>query len=323
MDKILFSIGIPAFKDVFLKKCIQSILNQTYTNFELIIVNDCSPQDLSSIVKKFDDERIKYFENEKNVGAKEVVKNWNKCLEHATGDFFVLMGDDDLMAKDYLYEFASLIQKHPDLDVYHCRTMIIDENDEPVKLTSSWPEYENVYDNIWHRLTERRSQYISDFVYRTEHLKKEKGFFYLPLAWGSDDISAYRASGTKGIAHTNKALFKYRSNSYSITSTGNLELKMHATKDYFIWLSEFLERTKPNSIGEVILYNHLNSNIIKYKKEKQNIFIRKAIRNKMFLRTLKLITKRKKIDIHIWQIIICFINVTTDVIKNKLIKSSL
>lgn len=62
-----FSITIPAYKTAYLKECIESILAQTYTNFELIIVNDASPEDLTSIVHSFDDSRIRYYINEKIV----------------------------------------------------------------------------------------------------------------------------------------------------------------------------------------------------------------------------------------------------------------
>ena len=54
-----YSIGIPAYKGKFLFKCIESILKQDYADFELIIVNDASPEDLYSIVRQFDDPRIR------------------------------------------------------------------------------------------------------------------------------------------------------------------------------------------------------------------------------------------------------------------------
>jgi glycosyltransferase involved in cell wall biosynthesis len=58
---IKFSVTVPAYKAQFLAECIDSILAQTYKNFELIIVNDASPQDLDSIVSKYDDPRIRYY----------------------------------------------------------------------------------------------------------------------------------------------------------------------------------------------------------------------------------------------------------------------
>ncbi|MEJ0106415.1 MAG: glycosyltransferase [Bacteroidota bacterium] len=162
---------------------------------------------LEEIVQSFNDDRIIYFYNDQNTGAENVVDNWNKCLEKAKGDFFVLMGDDDQMESSYLEEFALLIEAYPELDIYHCRTRIIDENSQKIDLTSSWPEYESIYDNILHRFEYGRLQFISDFVYRTLALRKNGGFYKLPLAWGSDDISAFIAIGDKGIAHNNKTLF--------------------------------------------------------------------------------------------------------------------
>lgn len=68
-EKYLFSITVPAFKAQYLAECIDSILTQTYSCFELIIVNDASPQNLDKIISQYHDERIRYFKNEKNCGA--------------------------------------------------------------------------------------------------------------------------------------------------------------------------------------------------------------------------------------------------------------
>ncbi|MFA6832241.1 MAG: glycosyltransferase, partial [Bacteroidaceae bacterium] len=72
-DNIKFSITVPAYKAQFLKECIDSILAQTYQNFELIIVNDNSPQNLEHIVSKYHDERIHYYKNKIGFGAEHVV----------------------------------------------------------------------------------------------------------------------------------------------------------------------------------------------------------------------------------------------------------
>ncbi|MGZ3810617.1 MAG: glycosyltransferase family 2 protein, partial [Mucilaginibacter sp.] len=70
---MLFTIAIPAYKSQFLEECIASILGQTCTDFELIIVNDCSPQPVEEIVNKFIDPRIHYSKNEVNIGAENLV----------------------------------------------------------------------------------------------------------------------------------------------------------------------------------------------------------------------------------------------------------
>lgn len=276
-DSTYFSIAIPAYKAKFLKNCINSILEQTYTNFELIIVNDASPENLDEIVNKFNDSRIKYYTNKKNTGAENVVDNWNICLSYASGEYFILMGDDDEMESDYLSEFVDLINKYPGLDVYHCRSFIINEKSERVLVTQSRAEWESIYENIWHRINYFRWQYISDFVYRRDSLIAEGGFFKLPLAWASDDISAYIAMKEKGIAHTNKPVFRYRRSSITLSSGGNPELKMMATLLEENWLQNFIKNNKPESEIDKAIAINLNEDINRYIIKKKLDIIKKSL----------------------------------------------
>lgn len=82
---IKFSIIVPCYKDLFLDECINSILAQTYDNFELILVNDGSPYDLDKIIESYRDDRIRYYKREKGLGAKRLVENWNDCVKYAIG----------------------------------------------------------------------------------------------------------------------------------------------------------------------------------------------------------------------------------------------
>ena len=75
-----FSILIPAFKAKFLHECISSVLAQSCKDFEIVVLNDCSPEGIEDIVSSFADDRIRYYSDEKNVGAYDVVDNWNRLL---------------------------------------------------------------------------------------------------------------------------------------------------------------------------------------------------------------------------------------------------
>ena len=288
-----FSIGIPAYKNAYLKECISSILNQTYQEFEIIIVNDCSPYPLDEIIAEFEDSRIRYYKNEINTGAVNVANNYNKCLDKAEGDFFVLFGDDDKMEPDYLEEFAKLIHKWPDLDVYHCRSKIIDENSEPLLLTPSWPEFESVYDNIWHRVNGNRIMFIADYVYRVSALQKKGGYFFLPLGWGTDDITSFIAMGNKGIAHTNKPLLNYRRHPATISSIGNHELKMDAILQIQQWYTDFL-RDKPEKEVDLIIYKDLVDNIDELVRKQKIYTMSASLRIRFFKNLFSWISRRKK-----------------------------
>lgn len=252
-----FSICIPAYKSRFLSECLQSVLGQSYTDFEVVVLNDCSPEPVEATVRSFADARIRYYENERNVGAVRLTDNWNRCVALADGEYVMIMGDDDRLEPDYLEAFTVLMARYPGLDVYHCRSLVIDDQGNALRLTPAAPSFERVCDHIWHRLNQWRSQYISDFVYRTDALRSAGGCYALPLAWGSDDITAYRACAGKGMAHTNRPVFNYRSNGLSITATGNDLEKMRANLRYAVWLRDFLANHTPHETERVVYHTLL------------------------------------------------------------------
>lgn len=237
---IFFSITIPAYKIKYLNEAIDSCLRQTYGNFELVIVDDASPEDLKSVVDKYQDNRIRYYRNKKNCGAIEVVDNWNICLSYAKGDYVICMGDDDKLLPNCLEEYSKLIEKYPSIGLLHGWTEIINESSEVIILTTHRCEYESVMSLAWHRSHAYDLQFIGDFCFNTEWLRTHGGFYKLPLAWGSDDISALIGAAKNGVANTQNVVFQYRINSLTISSTGNVKEKINAIKKGFEWKQNFL-----------------------------------------------------------------------------------
>ncbi|REC40406.1 glycosyltransferase family 2 protein [Chryseobacterium sp. 5_R23647] len=306
---MMFSIAIPAYKKKFLYSCIDSILKQDYSDFELIVVNDNSPEDLDGIIEQFDDRRIKYFKNEKNCGAENVVDNWNICLSYASGDYFVLMGDDDEMTSDYLSTFYHLINSFPNQNVYHCRSFIINDTSDIKRLSPSWPEWESVYENMWHRMKKLREQYVSDFVYKKEFLDNCKGFYKLPLAWASDDITSFQAASNNGIIHTQKPVFCYRESDITISNSYSAELKLQAIDGEEKWYHNFIESYVPSNKIDKSFYDCI-------KKEKSNFFLTKrietiaynGIRENFFLKDcIYFLRKRKSFKLNLQHIVYAFI----------------
>jgi len=102
-NKILFpevTIVIPAYNGGrFIKECLNSAINQSFSNIEIVIVDDCSTDDTFSAVQRFmrEDNRIIYCKNDVNLG---LAKNWNKCLEHCRGKWIKFLFQDDLLHPD-------------------------------------------------------------------------------------------------------------------------------------------------------------------------------------------------------------------------------
>jgi len=105
----LVSIIIPTYnREVLLKDAILSVLGQTYKNFELIIVDDCSKYDIKKIADSFKDNRIKYFRHEKNSG---VSASCNTGIKKASGNYVFILNDDDLIVPSALEKFVDKFQE--------------------------------------------------------------------------------------------------------------------------------------------------------------------------------------------------------------------
>ena len=97
----LVSIIMPSYNtEDYIGESIQSVINQTYSNWELIIVDDCSNDNTDNVVKPFlADSRIKYFKNEHNSGA---AVTRNKALREAKGEWIAFLDSDDLWMPEKL-----------------------------------------------------------------------------------------------------------------------------------------------------------------------------------------------------------------------------
>ncbi len=266
---MLFSVLIPAYKSKYLKRCINSVLSQTYIDFEIVIVNDASPENLDAIVSDFSDNRIRYYKNEKNCGAFNVVDNWNICLEKSKGDYVICIGDDDELMPNCLALYNDAIIKNPDIDIFHCRSYIIDEVSNKISMTPSWPVKESVYDNIWHRIFNHRVQFIGDFLYRRDVLVNKGGFYKLPMAWGSDDITSFIIMADKGVVHINEPLFCYRQALITLSSSGNVSQKIEAINKEEEWYKQFIQKIQSKSAQDIVLFNNIRDELPHYFKIKR------------------------------------------------------
>jgi len=125
MTKPRITFAIPYYRNLsYLGDAIQSILNQTCSDWTAIILDDCGGEDAEELVFGFHDERIEYIRNEKNLGLAE---NWNKGLRLAQTEFVTIFHSDDLLLPNYIDEMLRLMDESPQATAGHCRTNIVDE----------------------------------------------------------------------------------------------------------------------------------------------------------------------------------------------------
>lgn len=131
----LVSICLPLYNGIpLVSRALQSCINQTYENLEIVVVDDASTDDTISIVKEFmaKSPKIKLFQNEKNLGG--AAKNFLKSYEMASGYFVNHMGHDDWLEPNYIEEKVKVFIENPEiLIVSNCFSSyhVSNDNDEP------------------------------------------------------------------------------------------------------------------------------------------------------------------------------------------------
>lgn len=125
----LVSVIMPSYNTAkFIKETIDSVINQTYQNFEIIIVDDCSPDNTDEVVAEIKDDRIKYIKNEKNSGA---AISRNRALREAKGKWIAFLDSDDVWCPEKLERQIAFMKENG----YRFSYTAYEEMDEESKLT--------------------------------------------------------------------------------------------------------------------------------------------------------------------------------------------
>lgn len=136
----LVSVIMPSWNTgKFIAESIQSVIDQTYENWELIIVDDCSTDNTDEVVAKFRDKRIRYFKNEKNSGA---ALSRNRALREARGEWIAFLDSDDLWNPDKLEHQINFMNEHG-YTLSYTEYEKIDEESKPLRIYVSGPEKVN------------------------------------------------------------------------------------------------------------------------------------------------------------------------------------
>lgn len=127
------SIGLPVFNGQnYLTLALDSLLGQTYPDFELIISDNGSTDRTRAICEDYAgrDRRIRYYRSETNQGA---TWNYNRVYELARGEYFKWAAHDDLCAPEFLARCVAVLDQHPEVVLCFPKTIIIDERGESVR----------------------------------------------------------------------------------------------------------------------------------------------------------------------------------------------
>lgn len=120
------SVGIPAYRGAaHIGTAIESVLGQTFGDFELVIIDDDSPDETFATADSFQDPRVRCLRNVRNLGPQG---NWNRCLTEAAGTYFKLLPQDDVLAPDCLQRQLEVFESdvNREIALVFCARRILD-----------------------------------------------------------------------------------------------------------------------------------------------------------------------------------------------------
>ena len=248
-----YSFVLPAYKATYLKQAIDSILSQTYKEYELIIVNDASPEDIDAIIDSYNDDRIRYYVNSENIGGKDLVAQWNHSISYASGEYLILASDDDIYSSTFLEDMDLLVEKYPNVGVFRPRVQEIDKDGKIISTEGDLQEYMSqiLFTELWVQGLVKR--YVPEYIFKRKNLEEIGGFIKFPLAWFSDDATVIELA-KDGIVLCEKVLFSFRNSGLNISSLNNnhrqLVQKCTATVQFYEWLERMSCNMQPSSAME-------------------------------------------------------------------------
>jgi glycosyltransferase involved in cell wall biosynthesis len=150
--KPLISVLIPSYNYArFIEKSIDSVLAQTYENVEIVVLDNRSTDETMSVLRtRFAHEpRVRVFENDENIG---LVRNFNRALTHARGEFIVWLCADDWFLKHHLERLYAVFERNPALDIVYTNVVFTDEHERTFSIkaeTSQLPlDYIDIRDEL-------------------------------------------------------------------------------------------------------------------------------------------------------------------------------
>lgn len=169
----------------YLPECVNSILAQTYKDFEVLIMDDCSPDSTPEVAASFRDPRVKHVRNQPNLGH---LRNYNKGISLARGEYIWLISADDFLRRPYvLQQYMDLFSHNPKVGYVFCAGVKIKNGQEvgTIGYSSHGPK-NRVFDgrHFLRRLVKANTVLAAAGMARTECYKLS--LFPLDMPWGGD-----------------------------------------------------------------------------------------------------------------------------------------
>ena len=215
-----------------LRESMESIFNQTFTDFEFIIVNDGSTDASLEIIESYDDSRIRIMNNEENIG---LTKSLNKAIKKARGKYIARQDADDISLPNRLELQLEYLEKHPDVALLGTGIYVIDEKGDKIEKRIMHPNPK--------KSLLKGNRFIHGSVMFRKSVIDELGAYNETLRYSQDYELWLRLSKKYDVRNLTAPLYKLRMHRGSILSKKVEEQQMYAVLAQKLAMNEIKEQT--------------------------------------------------------------------------------
>jgi len=218
MDDPKVSFIVPCFKlGHLLADCVNSILAQTYGSFEILILDDQSPDCTPEVGRSFTDPRVKYSRNQVNLGH---LRNYNEGIARARGKYIWLISADDRLRKPYVLErYVETMERHPKVGYIFCPAVdLVDQQEAEVLLYSQHGDGDAIFDghSFFLKLLKFNPIAAPSAMVRADLYRKNP--FPLDMPWGGDWYLWCRFALESDVAYLAEPMVCYRRHHMSMSN---------------------------------------------------------------------------------------------------------
>jgi glycosyltransferase involved in cell wall biosynthesis len=270
------SVCIPTYNyGNYISETIESILAQNFTDFELLIIDDCSNDQTAHIVESYakQDPRITFLVNEVNLG---MVENWNLCLAKAKGEYIKFVFGDDLLASpDTLGRMSALLDGDASISLVCSSRSIINESSQHIKVESSFETNTMVGTDVINQCMANQLNFIGEpsvVMFRKSQARRGFNPKYKQIV----DLEMWFYLLEQGsFAYINEPLCSFRIHGQQQTAK-NKETRTHI-KDFYYLLDEYLHKDYIKISDFMKIYLKYDNLYEIWKLYKKNIMSREAV----------------------------------------------
>lgn len=223
-----FSIVVPVYNvEKYIPKCLDSIINQTYSNFEVIIVNDGTKDNSQDIIDKFCEKDVRFKSYIKENGGLSDARNYG--VKYVTGDYIIFVDSDDYIEKELLLKLNEIIKKEK-VDIIRYNLNVVDEEGNLINKNDDIKEDRDILKNI---LLNKFVEPAWLYAYNKDFYLNNK--FYFPVGKIHEDfhLTLLILDKAKSIKVLNYNGYNYVQRSSGIMGNNNYERTKKYVEDFY------------------------------------------------------------------------------------------